>query len=687
MCGIAGVVSFLYPSVNVEACKLMLDILEHRGPDDSGYLFFHTGAKHNLEISFFLNLTDYKFKDKNSLIPVWEDLDVKKELTEHDWDLFIGHRRLAIIDLTYKAHQPMSDLTKNIWVSFNGEIYNFNQLKQALRESGHKFKSNSDTEVIVYSYIQYKEKSFEMFNGMFSFAIFDNFKKKLYLVRDRYGTKPLYYSYYNGFFIFASEVKSILVYLDFLNYVRDIDYLGLIEYFTFQNFFSNRTLYKEIYLLPAGSYLQVDLVQKKWEINNYWDFNFYNFIDFQFTKDYSNCANEVYELFKKGVENQLISDVEIGSYLSGGIDTSAIVSVASNFIQNFKTFTIGFDLNSVSGIELSFDERNISEYISYLFGTEHYEMVLKAGDMERCLDKLVYHLEEPRVGQSYPNFYASKLASKFVKVVFSGTGGDEIFGGYPWRYYKVNQKISFEQFINDYYLYWQRLLTEEEKKSVFSVISDKIKDYSTLEVFKGVFKDYPKYVNNMEESVGLSFYLEAKTFLQGLLLLEDKLGMAHSIETRFPFLDNYLVDFSLKIPPSFKIKLDYFLDKIDENANFNKKMEFYKKNRDGKLILRFALAKILPEDIIYAYKQGFSAPDASWFRGQSIEFVKKIIFNKKANIYNFMDFYAVVDLVNEHLEGKKNRRLLIWSLLNFEYWLKIFLESNISKNYTKKHIL
>ncbi len=315
MCGIAGVVSFLYPSVNVSACKLMLDSLEHRGPDGAGYLFFHTGAKHNLNISFFLSLVDSKFKDKNPLLPVFGDPDVSNELFEHDWDLFIGHRRLAIIDLTYKAHQPMSDLTKNIWISFNGEIYNFKELKSSLRDYGHKFKSNSDTEVILYSYIQYKKKSFEMFNGMFSFVIFDNFEKKLYLVRDRYGTKPLYYTYYNGFFVFASEVKAILFYLDFLKYSRDIDYLGLFEYFTFQNFFSNRTLYKDIYLIPAGSYIEIDLLEKGFKLENYWDFNFNSFSYFE---DYKKCEENVYELFVNAVKNQLISDVEIGSYLSGG---------------------------------------------------------------------------------------------------------------------------------------------------------------------------------------------------------------------------------------------------------------------------------------------------------------------------------------------------------------------------------
>ncbi|MCS6955263.1 MAG: asparagine synthetase B, partial [Candidatus Calescibacterium sp.] len=207
MCGIAGVVSLEKKFINVDISKSMVDILEHRGPDDSGYLFFHTGARHNPNISFYLNLTDEEFKHVNQTLNTIKASEVQKELHEHDYDLFLGFRRLAILDLSSAGHQPFSDLSKNIWLVFNGEIYNYVDLRSELRNFGHRFKSNCDTEVIVYSFVQWGIECVKKFNGMFSFALYDNFKKKLYLVRDRCGIKPMYWSIDEDYnFTFASEV-------------------------------------------------------------------------------------------------------------------------------------------------------------------------------------------------------------------------------------------------------------------------------------------------------------------------------------------------------------------------------------------------------------------------------------------------------------------------------------------------
>jgi len=366
----------------------------------------------------------------------------------------------------------------------------------------------------------------------------------------------------------------------------------------------------------------------------------------------------------------MVSDVEIGSYLSGGMDTGAITAIVSKFINNLKTFTIGFDLTTASGIEFSFDEREKAEFMSYLYKSEQYEMVLKAGDMERALPALAYHLEEPRVGQSYPNFYAAKLASKFVKVVLSGTGGDELFGGYPWRYF--NQATdNYEDYINRYFTFWQRLITEDEKYKVFSPIWERVKDVRTRDIFKGVFKA-KKSLCTPDDYINNSFYFEAKTFLHGLLVVDDKLSMAHSLETRYPFLDNDLVDFAMKIPPKMKVRMEKVL-KIDENIP-GKKREYLQKTNDGKLVLRKAMEKYIPKEITEGIKQGFSAPDNSWFKGDSIELVRRTLLKKDSRIYNFLDFKSTEVLVKEHLEGKKNRRLLLWSLLNFEWWLNNFLK-------------
>ncbi|RZV12714.1 asparagine synthase (glutamine-hydrolyzing) [Aliarcobacter butzleri] len=664
MCGIVGALSLNKPSVNVDYIKPMADKIAHRGPDDAGYLCFHTGARHNKKISFYQNLTDEKFKNIEDMLPTIESNSAQRELHSHDYDLYMGHRRLSILDVSYAGHQPMSDLSKNIWIAYNGEIYNFKELRIELEELGHRFKSQTDTEVIIYAYIEWGIECIKRFNGMFAFSLYDNFNKKFYLCRDRYGIKPVYYHItQDKTFIYASEIKSILEYKD---YKSEVDKEALLEYFTFQNIFTNKTLHKDIQILEAGHYFEIDLLSKEIEKKQYWDFDF---SESENIKDEREYIEELDRLFTQAVQRQLISDVPVGSYLSGGMDSGSITAIASNHFQKsndfLKTFTIGFDLSSASGMELSFDERAKSEYMSYMFKTEHYEMVLKSGDMERCMNNFAYHLEEPRVGQSYPNYYASKLASKFVKVVLSGAGGDELFAGYPWRYYKAVNNDSFDNYIDKYYGFWKRLIPNKDIQNVFSPILKDTKVW-TKDIFASVFKT-PVNVQTPEEYINHSLYFEAKTFLHGLLVVDDKLSMAHSLETRVPFLDNDLVDFAQKIPVKFKLANLNKVIKMDENE-----IGKMQKTNDGKVILRKAMSKYIPEDIHKAVKQGFSSPDNSWFKGESIDFVKAKLLNSDANIYKYMDKDATQKLINEHLEGKQNRRLFVWSLLNFEEWSKIY---------------
>lgn len=664
MCGIVGALSLNRPTINVNYIKSMADKIAHRGPDDAGYLCFHTGARHNKKISFYQNLTDEKFKNIEDMLPTIESNSAQRELHSHDYDLYIGHRRLSILDVSYAGHQPMSDLSKNIWIAYNGEIYNFKELRIELEKLGHRFKSQTDTEVIIYAYIEWGIECIKRFNGMFAFSLYDNFNKKFYLCRDRYGIKPAYYHItQDKTFIYASEIKSILEYKD---YKSEVDKEALLEYFTFQNIFTNKTLHKDIQILEAGHYFEIDLLSKEIEKKQYWDFDF---SQSETIKDEREYIEELDRLFTQAVQRQLISDVPVGSYLSGGMDSGSITAIASNHFQKsndfLKTFTVGFDLSSASGMELSFDERAKSEYMSYMFKTEHYEMVLKSGDMERCMNNFAYHLEEPRVGQSYPNYYASKLASKFVKVVLSGAGGDELFAGYPWRYYKAVNNDSFDNYIDKYYGFWKRLIPNKDIQNVFSPILKDTKVW-TKDIFASVFKT-PVNVQTPEEYINHSLYFEAKTFLHGLLVVDDKLSMAHSLETRVPFLDNDLVDFAQKIPVKFKLANLNKVIKMDENE-----IGKMQKTNDGKVILRKAMSKYIPEDIHKAVKQGFSSPDNSWFKGESIDFVKAKLLNSDANIYKYMDKDATQKLINEHLEGKQNRRLFVWSLLNFEEWSTIY---------------
>ena len=623
MCGIAGYLNRDGEPGSAVTMRKMTDIIAHRGPDGEGS-FVEGGVA-------------------------------------------LGHRRLAIIDLSPAGHQPMMSADGRLVITYNGELYNFQELRTELEALGCQFRSRTDTEVILYAYARWGENALLRFNGMFAFAIWDRQRKELFLARDRYGIKPLYVSERGDTFAFGSEVKAILEHPAF-NAVVDKE--ALLEYFTFQNFFTPRTLFQGIQLMPAAHWLRVTKDSGgvgKW--TSYWD---YAFQEPEQPGDEREYLEELDRLFRQAVRRQLVSDVEIGSYLSGGMDSGSITALAALEFSNLKSFTCGFDLNSASGLELSFDERASAEFMSYKFRTEHYEMVLKAGDMERVLPGLAWHLEEPRVGQSYPNFYVAQLASKFVKVCLAGTGGDELFGGYPWRYYRAVVNDDFEHYVDKYYQFWQRLIDNRHIQKVFRPIWSEVSEVWTRDIFRDVFQHHAPQFTRPEDYINHSLYFEAKTFLHGLLVVEDKLSMAHSLETRVPFLDNDLVDFAMRLPVRLKLGNLQEVLRINENEP-GKDRKHFEKTRDGKLLLRTMMARYIPKQITDGVKQGFSAPDASWFKGDSIEFVRRRLLGKHVRIYDYLDADAVRELVNEHLEGKVNRRLLVWSLLNVEQWLEGFI--------------
>lgn len=617
-------------SCNVEENKMLIkrmtDSIAHRGPDGEGQVYLDDGH------------------------------------------VFLGHRRLAIIDLSDAAKQPMHSLDGRYTMTYNGEIYNYRTLRVELEKKGYSFFSDSDTEVVLNAYAEWGVKSFEKLNGIFAFAIWDNYMKELLLVRDRYGTKPLYYADILGQLVFASEYKAILAHPD---YQKKLNLYALKEYFTFQNIFSNVTFLKGIKILEAGSYLKVGYDDKNIPTAEvYWDYNF--------CESKENISKQEYEeelnrLFVQAVKRQLVCDVPVGSYLSGGIDSGSITAIASRYMQDLKTFTCGFDLHSASGMELLYDEREKAEYMSYKFKTEHYEMVLKAGDMERCMRKLVWHLEDPRVGQSYPNFYAAKLSSNFVKVVLAGSGGDELFAGYPWRYYRAVNCHSFDEYLENYFAYWQRLVKHDEMEAFFAPVYDEIKDYSMEIVFRNVFDKIPKRNLSPQQSVNYSLYLEAKTFLHGLLIVEDKLSMAHGLETRVPFLDNDLVDFAMRVPVGLKLSKLQDVEMLNENEYGNKTDKYFERNKDGKIILRNVMEQYIPKEISNGAKQGFSAPDASWFRGESIDYVHSIISNPNSLIYDYLNKKSVECMFRKHVSGEENKRLLIWSIISFNEWMNCFI--------------
>jgi len=627
MCGICGIFNLNGEPVSPVNLRKMTDAIAHRGPDGEGFY-----------VDSFIGL---------------------------------GHRRLAIIDLSPLGHQPMTTPDGQFTISYNGEIYNFQELRVELEALGCPFRSRTDSEVVLHAYSKWGPDCVKRFNGMFAFAIWDKARQEVFLARDRYGIKPLYYTFTGNHFIFASEQKAIATHPAMK---REIDLEALLEYFTFQNIFTDRTLLKDVKLFPAGCWSRIALGSngtdtRALKIRRYWDFNFQEPENPATEPEY---IEELDRLFRQAVSRQLVGDVELGAYLSGGMDSGSITAIAASQLPYIKTFTCGFDLHSASGLELGFDEREKAEYMSYLFKTEHYEMVLKAGDMERVLPEVAWHIEEPRVGQSYPNHYVARLASKFVKVVLAGTGGDELFGGYPWRYYRAVVNNDFNDYIDKYFMFWQRLIPDHEAQAVFKPVWDQVKDVSTQDIFRNVFKSHATTLANPEDYVNSSLYFEAKTFLNGLFIVEDKLSMAHSLETRVPFMDNDLVEFAMQLPVGLKLQNLSEVVRINENEP-GKLKKYFEKNRDGKQILRKVMERIIPGQITEAVKQGFSAPDASWFKGDSINYVRQMLFNKKARIYDYLDREAVQGLVSEHLDGKSNRRLFIWSLLNFEWWMRKFL--------------
>jgi len=618
MCGLAGIISFDASEPSGDRLTRMTRAIAHRGPDGEG---------------FFV-----------------------------DGPVGLGHRRLAVIDLTDAARQPMSTDNGRFTIAYNGEVYNFRELRAELESLGRRFGSRTDSEVVLQAYAQWGVDCLERFNGMFAFAIWDKLGGELFLARDRYGIKPLYYSFTSRRFLFGSEQKAVLAHGDVR---RQIDPEALVEYFTFQNFFTDRTLMRGVKMFPAGCWAKVspDRNQGRLDLVRYWDFDFR---EPDRPADMRQYVRRGRRLFAQAVRRQLVSDVDVGAYLSGGLDSGSITSVAARELPGMRTFTVGFDLSSASGMELAFDERAAAGEMARAFDTEHYETVLKAGDMERVFARLARHIEEPRVGQSYPNYCAAELAAGHVKVVLDGTGGDELLAGYPWRYRCAEAGGGFEDYIDRCCRYWRRLMDGDEMRRVFAPIAGEIREVSTRDIFRGVFRAGAEELTGPEDYVNHSLQFEARTFLHGLLVVSDKLSMAHGLEARVPFLDNDFVDFAMRVPVAMKLG----------DSGRRSQGRSSGPARDGKLLLREMMSPAVPDSVVKASKQGFSAPDASWFRGPSIEYVKTQLYDRRARIYDYMDPSAVGELVGEHLSGKRNRRLLIWSLLSFGHWLDEFLPAH-----------
>lgn len=591
MCGIAGVLDLRGRPVEPDDVRPMSRAIAHRGPDDEGEFI--------------------------------------------DGPVGLAHRRLSVIDLSDAARQPMADAGQVL--VYNGELYNYRELRSELAARGHRFRSSGDTEVVLRAYREWGPECVGRFDGMFAFAVWDASARRVFLARDRFGIKPLYYTIAGGRFLFASEVKSLLA----AGIPRSVDPEALAEYFTFQNVFSDRTLFAGVRLLPPGHVMEVS--EDGVRLRRYWDLEF----DPKEGRSEEEWAADVRDAVSSAVRSQLVADVPLGSYLSGGMDSASLVAAASREMPEIATFTAGFDMSSVSGIELVFDEREDAELVSRRFGTRHREIVLHAGDMARVLPRLIWHLEDLRVGTCYQNFYAASLAAKSVRVALAGTGGDEVFAGYPWRYELIADAADERTFDELYYSYWTRLVPDEEKPAFFtdSVWAD-ARHHRPFDVYRAVVSRASDL-----DPVNRALYFEAKTFLHGLLVVEDRLSMASGLEVRVPFLDNDLIELASRIPSGLK------------HANGR-----------GKHILRAAMRGVLPDAIVDNPKQGFSPPEGSWYRGPSMAYVHEILLDPRTLDRGFFRPEYTRRIIGEHANGRRNHRLLIWSLLCFEWWNRLFMD-------------
>ena len=612
MCGIAG----FSGKGDQEILKKMTRSLAHRGPDDEGFYISQ--------------------------------------------NIGLGHRRLSIIDLK-SGHQPISNEDGMIWIVFNGEIYNFQERKKDLEQKGHKFRTSSDTETIIHLYEQEGENCVKKLRGMFAFAIWDARKNELFLARDRMGKKPLYYGIFNNTLIFGSELKALLKHP---SVKREIDLLSLQKFLAYEYVPTPNTMFKNIWKLPAGHFAI-------WKNNNlkispYWELNLR-----EEKISEMDALGKLDHLLDEAVKMRLVSDVPLGVFLSGGLDSSAVAYYASKHKKNLKTFSIGFD-------EPSFDESRYAKQISNYLETDHYEMIVKANDALELIEKLPDIQDDPVADASiFPTYILSKFTRQSMTVALSGDGGDELFFGYPTfqahraaeiylRLPKTIQNtiraiiqnlpvshrnLSFDfvvkKFIQGMHknpgIRNQLWLGAFQPNELSGILTDEAKNGIKNElVFQNIFQEWGKLSQYSPLQRVDYFYI--KHYLHDDILNKvDRASMAASLEVRSPFLDQEIVNFAASLPISLKMR-----------------------GFTTKYILKKLMADKLPKDIVYRKKKGFGIPLSRWFANELYEKTKEL-FQAPDKFFNAG---ALLKLLEEHRQKKYDHRKKLFTILTLKLWLK-----------------
>ncbi len=625
MCGICGYIDYKNPIDKKRAIvHKMCELLTHRGPDEFGYFF-----------------------DKN---------------------LALGHRRLSIIDLS-SGKQPMQNEQGNIRIVFNGEIYNFLELKEEFRRRGFNFHTNSDTEVIIRGYECYGVDVIHKLNGMFSLAIWDESEKRLFAARDRLGKKPFYYYAGKDRFVFASELKSLLADPEI---PRDVNMEAVDRYFSFGYIPSPLTIFHNIYKLRPGHFLLWQ--NEEIHTHQYWDLAYKESADCRTEDDFTDRLEE---LLTAAVKRRLISDVPLGAFLSGGIDSSTVVGMMARVsAEPVKTFTIGFE-------EQSYSEVPDARVVADTFKTHHHEYKVKSSAVD-ILPALVWHFDEPFADSSaVPTFYVSKIARENVTVILSGDGGDELFAGYR-SYYKRNQYEIFKRIprllrekvigplastlpINARGKNFLLEISKLEKKENFEIIEyypqikhDLYSDDFRNQVSKfNDFQSLVSYWGNMPAGPKLSRmqYFDTKFYLPDDILVKvDRMSMANSLETRAPLLDYTVAEFAATIPAELQFK-----------------------DGRGKYILRKMASRFLPEHVFKKKKQGFAIPMNEWFRNELKEYAFDLLTSSRSNNRGYFKGKIINYILNEHIKGRRDYSMWIWSLVIFELWHQTYLDFDTRK--------
>lgn len=641
MCGIVGIWEYGANEGRIEMSLVerMRDTMPHRGPDDMGAHIFDKGRGG------------------------------------------FGHRRLSIVDLSKAGHQPMRGcVSRNVWLTFNGEIYNHSEIRTDLEKRGHSYASKTDSETIIHLYEEHGVDFVHEIDGDFAIAIWDEESERLSLYRDRLGVKPLYFYNKDGRFIFASEIKAILAHP---SVTPDVAENSLVDYLSFVTTPAPHTLFKNIHKLPIGHRL---IITRNGEatLEPYWDALPTKGIEDR-TED-EHCE-EILRLLRDSIKKRMMSDVPFGVFLSGGVDSSANVALMSELMTRpVETFTVGFHEHEY------LNELDSARRVAKLFQTNHHEVLIGEVELKNFLPDLLFHLDEPIADPvCVPLYYVSKLARDSGTIVIqTGEGADEIFSGYDKyvRYLKIYEKFwkyaeqtpssmryavgALAQPVLEIAklsrtavelarrlganepLFWGASIVYDEslkKQILSSQMKELVNGYSSLSVIDEYLQTFERN-NPQSDFLSEMIYVELKLRLPDLLLTRiDKITMANSIEARVPFLDHHLVEYALGVPRKFKVV-----------------------GKSGKHILKRALEPILPNDLLYAQKRGFGAPIREWFRSSLGEWFDEYVMRSTMISREFFDYRFIERMLEEHRRGSYDWSFHLWALLNLSLWYERWID-------------